>query len=340
MTSVHLVGSVGLDTVQEVFETAGKWLAPYLKRMPDGEVGGRRLWISWQYPLLRASPYLQAENVPNSSRVGFPVLRVADGVAPEEIGFGELGYAREARASYQDFIAAREKGLLPAHLRFQVCLPTPYAVIISFCASDAVPAILPAYERAMVSEAERVCAAIPHRDLCLQWDLCHEMLTWDGRWPRRPSFPGMEQQFGEQFRRLAAAVPAEVELGFHLCYGDFEGRHFLEPRDTTKMVELANLICRSVARPVSYIHMPVPLGRDDDAYFAPLTNLALPAGTELYLGLVHAQDGVEGTRRRMATARKFAPSFGIASECGISRGRKPDLVTEFFRVYAGAAAEA
>lgn len=59
--------------------------------------------------------------------------------------------------------------------------------------------------------------------------------------------------------------------------------------------------------------------------------------TELYLGLVHVVDGVEGTRRRMGVARKFAPEFGIASECGISRGRTPDVAREFLRVSAGAA---
>ena len=52
---VHLVGSIGLDTVDEVFATVGKMLGPHLCRVPDGEVGGRKLWISWQYPLLRAS---------------------------------------------------------------------------------------------------------------------------------------------------------------------------------------------------------------------------------------------------------------------------------------------
>jgi hypothetical protein len=46
---VHLVGSIGLDTVEEVFRTVGKLLGPYLRRIPDGEVGGRKLWISWQY---------------------------------------------------------------------------------------------------------------------------------------------------------------------------------------------------------------------------------------------------------------------------------------------------
>jgi hypothetical protein len=338
MTSVHLVGSVGLDTVPEVFAAAGKYLGSYLKRVPDGEVGGRRLWVSWQYPLLRASPFLQAGAAASNSGVGFPVMRVADGVKTEEIRFGELGYAREARASYVDFLAAREAGVVPRQVRFQVCLPTPYAVVTSFCAPQAVPAILPAYEAAMLREAAAVCAAIPHSDLCLQWDVCHEMLTWDGRWPRRPAFTGMDRQFADAFARLSAVVPRDAELGIHLCYGDFEGRHFVEPQDATKMVELANLILGSVGRPLAYIHMPVPIGRSDDAYFAPMKNLQLPPGTELYLGLVHAQDGVEGTVKRMATAKKHAPAFGIASECGISRARRPEVVEEFFRVYAGAAA--
>ena len=36
-------------------------LGPYLRRVPDGEVGGRKLWISWQYPLLRASTFLRPD---------------------------------------------------------------------------------------------------------------------------------------------------------------------------------------------------------------------------------------------------------------------------------------
>ena len=60
-SSVHLVGSIGLDTVEDVFRTAGDVLGPYLRRVPDGEVGGRKLWISWQYPLLRASTFLRPD---------------------------------------------------------------------------------------------------------------------------------------------------------------------------------------------------------------------------------------------------------------------------------------
>jgi hypothetical protein len=37
---VHLVGSIALDTVEEVFHTAGTLLGKRLKRCPDGEPGG------------------------------------------------------------------------------------------------------------------------------------------------------------------------------------------------------------------------------------------------------------------------------------------------------------
>src|SRR5262249_11383765 len=132
---VHLVGSIGLDTVDDVFAACGELLGPYLKRVPDGEPGGRRLWISWQFPLLRASPFLKADvSTHRAGGVGFHPLMVAEGVNPEDVRFGELGYAREARASYLDFVAARDNGVLPSNVRFQVCLPTPFAVVAPFVA--------------------------------------------------------------------------------------------------------------------------------------------------------------------------------------------------------------
>lgn len=337
---VHLVGSIGLDTVEDVFATCGRLLGPYLKRVPDGEPGGRRLWISWQVPVLRANPFLKAdESTHRSGGVGYHPIVLADGVRPEDVGFGELGYAREARASYLDFTAARDKGVLPAQVRFQVCLPTPFAVVGRFVAEPAQHAVLRAYEAAMLREVAALCAAIPHQDLALQWDVCIEMVMWDGRWRGGPPFPGMDKLFAASFARLAAAVPDDVELGFHLCYGDLDARHFIEPVDTTKMVELANLIAAAVRWPIAWLHMPVPIGRDDDAFFMPLRDLKINDGTELYLGLVHAEDGAAGAQRRIAAARKFAGRpFGIASECGIARGRTPARVLQFLEAYAAAAA--
>src|SRR3979490_2585219 len=72
---VHLVGSVALDTAQDVFATAGKLLGPHLKRVPDGEPGGRRLWISWQVPVLRANPGLQVVSRPAAGGYSLGRLR-------------------------------------------------------------------------------------------------------------------------------------------------------------------------------------------------------------------------------------------------------------------------
>jgi hypothetical protein len=332
MATVHFVGSVALDSPEEVFAAIGAHCGPYLKRVPDGEPGGRRMWIAWQIPVLRANPSL----TPVGQAI-FP-LKLAEGAKPEEIHFGELGYAREARPSYEDFLAARAAAQIPAGVRFQVSLPTPLAVVRPFVHPPDAAHVFPAYERAMLREVERIAKAIPHHDLAIQWDVCIEMLAWDGRWPNSPSFPGMEQVFSANFARLSAAVPRDVELGFHLCYGDMDAKHFVQPVDTTKLVEMADLITRSVDRPINWIHMPVPIDRSDDAYFAPLKNLRLQESTELYLGLVHAQDGAEGTEKRIAAAKKHVSNFGVASECGISRGRDSNVAMAFIKTYAAAAA--
>ena len=73
----------------------------------------------------------------------------------EDIRFGELGYAREARTSYQDFLA-RGRGSIATTTRFQVCLPTPDAVIPAFVIPQEIPRVLPAYEAAMMREVGRI----------------------------------------------------------------------------------------------------------------------------------------------------------------------------------------
>jgi hypothetical protein len=333
--SVHLVGSIGLDTVDEVFRSVGKLLGPYLRRVPDGEVGGRRLWISWQYPLLRASAYLRPDPsgaVRPTNR--FPLLTLAEGVKPSDVRFGELGYAREARASYLDFVAARERGELPKGVRFQVCLPTPFAVVSSVVVPAVLPAVEAAYERAMIGEVAALCRHIPHRDLCIQWDVCNEMVMWDGQ--PTDAVPGDEphENIIARMQRLCAAVPEDVELGLHLCYGDFGARHFVEPKDAAKMVEFANALANSIKRPIAYIHMPVPIERSDDAFHRPLGDLKLKDSTQLFLGIVHAKDGVEGAKARMAVARRYAPKFGIATECGMARARSEETVRRLLKIHA------
>jgi methionine synthase II (cobalamin-independent) len=313
-------------------------LKDHVARVPDGEPGGRRLWIGWQYAVLRSSPHLQVEGVAGEGapRTRTPQLQVRKGLE-DAVHFGELGYSREARASYEDFVRARRAGSLPQRVKFQVSLPTPYAVVSAYITADALPVVERAYEAAMLREVERICAAIPHDDLCMQWDVCTEMIMLDGRSPRMRPVADMPGFLTERFARLCAAVPADVDLGFHLCYGDFEGKHFIEPIDAAKLVEMNNLLLAAAGRAIAYVHMPVPIARSDDAYFAPLANLTKTPDTELYLGLLHLHDGVSGAAERIAAAERVVGDFGVAAECGLGHWTDSQSVVRILELHAAVA---
>jgi methionine synthase II (cobalamin-independent) len=334
---VHFVGSVGLDTAEQVFAEAGSEVGRYMPRCPDGEMGPRRMWISYQWPLLRANAYLKADEKALVPGAALCQMRVAPGANPKDIHFGELGYAREARYSYQLFLDARKAGKFAPDTRFQVSLPTPFAVIGAFIVQEDAPKVLPAYTAAMLREVEDICAHIPHKDLAIQWDVCIEMIFWDGRFPGLSPFPGMEHFFAATFKEIGNGVPDDVEMGIHLCYGDMDAVHFVQPESLQKPVELANLLARSARHKLAWVHMPVPADRTDEAYFKPLRELATPADAEVFLGVVH-DDGIEGTKRRMAAAEKVRKDFGIATECGMARARNVETARRLFRIHAEAAA--
>jgi hypothetical protein len=120
-------------------------------------------------------------------------------------------------------------------------------------------------------------------------------------------------------QQIGDAVPAGIELGYHLCYGSPADEHMVQPKDAGIMVEMTNAIAARVARPIQFFHLPVPKPRTDDAFFAPLEKLKLRGETELYLGLVHRDDAA-GDKARLAAARRHARVDGVGTECGMARG--------------------
>jgi methionine synthase II (cobalamin-independent) len=200
---------------------------------------------------------------------------------------------------------------------------------------EALATIEAAYERAMIAEVAALCRHIPHRDLCIQWDLCNEMVVWDGqKTDAVPYGDEPREKIIARMQRLCAAVPDDVELGAHLCYGDFGARHFVEPKDAAAMVDFANTLSASIAHKLAYIHMPVPVERSDDAFHKPFRDLKLGEGTALFLGVVHAKDGAAGTKARIAAARRHVPDFGIATECGMARARSEETVRALLKIHA------
>ncbi|MFT4051694.1 MAG: hypothetical protein QM677_05520 [Microbacterium sp.] len=339
----HLVGSVNYDDAETTMRTAAIEMRGLLRRIPDGEPGSRFHWIMFQPDVLGETDGLErvgAERIPLRGLDARP-LRIADGVDASSLRLPPLGYAAAARASYRIFTRLREEGIIAAGVRFQVALPTPVAVVGSFFSGDDRAAFEPVYRDAMAREVDEILAAIPHEDLAVQWDCAVEFALIETHIYSGGVQPWWDSDLWEGVVARAADVidliPAGVEAGVHLCYGDVAEKHFVEPADTGNLVRFANSLIEEIKRPLTWLHLPVPIERDDDAYFAALEGLALPAGTELYLGLVHREDGAEGAHRRIQTALRHAPAFGVATECGI--GRAPAGTTEgILRTHAEVAA--
>ena len=65
-----------------------------------------------------------------------------------------------------------DAGTLPADVRFQVCLPAPLAVGYWFGSPSSRPNFIAAYGRAFRADLAKICTALPHDDLAIQWDIC------------------------------------------------------------------------------------------------------------------------------------------------------------------------
>jgi len=323
-----LVGSIPLHTVEEVMRTFGAPLGPYLPALPDGEVGERRSWVN-RFGYLLFNGHEDLETLRRPPKIGgveqlLPTkrsegwqFRVRPGV--ERVRFGlpglRLGYARDATNSYFVFRTLRDKGVLPADLRFQVSIPMINSVVrpLYFPEPGDIDKVRPGFEEALAAEIEVMVRRIPAKDLAIQWDLAGELLAVYGQPGNPPSETSIETHVAP-VRRLSALLPNEVALGFHFCFGTFGGWPAFAPSDLGRAVELINAAVTAVNRRTDWIHIPA-LDRADDAFYAPLADLKR-GDARVYLGMIHSMNSF---RKRLAVARKFVPDFGLGAYCGFGR---------------------
>jgi hypothetical protein len=339
---IYLVGSVPMANATEVFEKVSAALGPRIKRLPDGETGARGDWITWLEPVFAEHPAFVKSGEffrVHASGTGRERYTLKPGFRPENVRFDNLFYADIAKRSYADFKRLKEAGKIADGTKFQVDLVPAHSVIWLFLVDALHAPIDPLYNDAVKREVDKIAAAIPHDELAIQFDVASAVFARLER--NEPSSYGrskaeMQEAFANILVDLGNRVPHDVDLLYHLCYGDSNHRHVVEPTDMSDMVEFANRISRQIARSIQLIHMPVPRNRTDDAYFEPLRRLKLRPETELCLGLVHYTDGVEGTKKRLATAKKYAANFSIGTECGFGR-RDPRTIPELLRIHAAIA---
>jgi hypothetical protein len=336
-----LVGSVPLDTVEDVFRRFGGPLGPCLAYLPDGEVGERRYWIDGiAYRVFNGHPEIETLRRPAPDADGVERwrpqgigdqfrFRVKPGV--ERVRFGDpgwrLGYTRDAVNSYFVFRQLKKEGVLPAALRFQVSIPSTYSAVALFFPDPADQArVVPGFTAALRAEVVKLAELIPPADLAIQWDLAVENRLVETALVAG----GVEAAKREAARVTAplpeiAAVPGPAALGYHSCFGTLDGWPSRRPRDLTGSVLLLNAAVAASGRRVDFLHLPT-LGSAEDAFFAPLGDLAA-AGARVYLGAIHHMHDAAGLRAQLATARRHLADFGLAAPCGF--GRVPERPGRF-----------
>ena len=328
----QLIGSVPMDSVEEVMTTVSDALGQYIERLPDGELGNRDYWIRWQRAVFNKFEGVFEDVDPKpDAYVQRSRFRKLPGITAADIDLGSLGYAEAAIDSYAVFKRLKDEGKISNHFRFQIGLPAPQEPILAYFEPDTQAMMGPIYEKALLGELQQILDFVPHNELAIQWEFVYQLAILEDAYETIMTDPWVE--IPTQLAALAEAIPEPVQVGYHFCYGDSGHRHFKQPADMGIMVRVANGIVNNAKRHITWMHMPVPRDRSDDAYFAPLTNLLLLPGTQFFLGLIHNTDGLSGAQARVAAAIKSYSSFGIATECGLSR-RPVETIPGLLQIHA------
>jgi hypothetical protein len=315
--SVFLVGSVPFNDTEEVFTRCAAALGSHAKRFPDGERGG---WLPAEdFRKTRGLVEGRGQSLLNPPITR--TVRLQEGVRASELEFEALHYYPNAMASFAIFSRLKREGRIPAAARYQVSIPSAFTGCIYFD-YDQVRELWPAYERALLRDVRRIVAEIPHEELAISWDIVEFGISLAN--PNPVDQYSFEELAAAVARAIDAVAPT-VECGLHFCYGGHNsngmprvGLNRREINDTALMTRFFNAIQSQVSRSIDWLHVPVPRPHDRAEYFAPLRQLQRGAQTELYLGLLYADDGVARSREKLDVACGCVGDFGIAAACGLN----------------------
>lgn len=129
---VVLVESLPFSNAEDSFRAASTSLTGRVGWIPDGEFGERIYWTAMlpEYVFPNEpdldetlAPPVSSEPLPGELP-GFWTFRIKAG---HQLRFRDLHYGRTAVESFAVFRSLRDEGVIPADVRFQVCLPSPHS---------------------------------------------------------------------------------------------------------------------------------------------------------------------------------------------------------------------
>jgi hypothetical protein len=193
--NIFFVGTIPLEHEVDVFKALAELGSERLKRIPDGELGNRKMWVIGQYPILASCKALELGEYPQDGltrRTCYQIpVRLKKGARDSDIIFDDLGYWRHAVASYSLFRKMKDAGKLSQHMRLQVNLPTP-SDVMPMVEPSTRPAAEEAYKAAMLNELNKIQQDIPRDELSITWDVVQGVLIWED-----PSNKYVTQYFGD-----------------------------------------------------------------------------------------------------------------------------------------------
>lgn len=324
----HLVGGLAAPTAMEAMTTTAGELGRHLTRLTDGETGPRSQWIWWQIDKLVAVPGVRIGQPQVNPETGNPDYSVFPGLDVDgeiRIPPRGLGYADAAAESYAEFRRLRDAGAVPAGVRFQVSVPTPFAVVVAWATGESQRRLWQPFKDALFAEVRTIQREIAREDLAVQWDVAVEIGALEGVFTPIPELQSFERIVDELVACVEIVEPP-AQRGLHLCYGDYKHRHFKAPEDLSLAVRLANAVAARV--PLDFVHMPVD--RDNGrspAYFAPLRDLQI-GDADLALGVIDYENDGARIDELVAAADTAGRRYSVATECGMARlGERGESVT-------------
>jgi hypothetical protein len=327
--SVHLVGTIPGSSAREAMEGALSRLAPHLRTLTDGETGPRQNWIQAIMNQLFDHPDLElARPGDYSSYDTTPVFRVkhghtltADGLEPYMV------LAREYEASYPLFRELRGAYGRP-DLDFQVGVVLHLDLAVdAFAEAGFSPAI---YEPCLEVTAGQIrkVQAQSAGDVVFQLEMPVPLIAVAGT-PDEGQAQAAAQMADRVFD-LPSRVDEGTRFGVHLCLGDMNHEALGRMRNVRPIVLLANELAGRwpAGRPLEFIHAPFAAAQEpptfDEEFYAPLSELSLPADVRFIAGIVHESVDIEDERRLLALIEGLVGrEVDVASACGL--GRRPDM---------------
>ena len=175
----------------------------------------------------------------------------------------------------------------------------------------------PVYADAIAAEVRDIARTVDRDDLVIQYDVAVEFGVLTASFPAAGNL-AEKQYIVEALQQALEDVPAGVERGLHLCYGDYKHRHFLAPHDLSLLVRLIKRSRRGGRR------LRPHAGRSRDRPRQRLLRAAarprvVPSASLWASSTTRATRSARSTSSRRQSAGSGGTTFEVATECGMAR---------------------